>query len=120
MQTSRRTFFGIAAAGLGAAVLRLPQPAVGAPITAPRIKLALSSYSYWHFRPPKTSIESVIEKASALGVAGVDVLHRQMDLEEKAPLDPSGRAYLRKLKHHAFLHGVSLICVSTHQNFVSP
>ena len=28
--------------------------------------------------------------------------------------------YLRKLKRHAFVNGVDLICVSTHQNFVSP
>ena len=43
-----------------------------------------------------------------------------MDLPEKAPLDAAGRAYLRKLKRHAFLNGIELICVSTHQNFVSP
>ncbi len=55
-----------------------------------------------------------------LGVGAVDILHRQMDVEEKAPLDEAGRSYIRKLKRHAFLHGVSVICLSTHQNFVSP
>jgi sugar phosphate isomerase/epimerase len=85
-----------------------------------RVKLGISTYSYWHFRPPKVSIEAVIDKAAALGVGGVDILHRQMDLGEKEPLDSSGRAYLRKLKRHAFLNGIDLICVSTHQNFVSP
>jgi L-ribulose-5-phosphate 3-epimerase len=76
------------------------------------IKLGISSYSYWHFRDPKVSIHTVIDRASDIGVGGVDVLHRQMDNEE-----PS---YLQSLKRHAFLNGVDLICLSIHQNFVSP
>ena len=76
------------------------------------LKLGISSYSYWHFRPPKVKIETVIDKASALGVEGVDILHRQMDSEE--------RGYLSKLKRHAFLNGIDLICLSIHQDFVSP
>jgi L-ribulose-5-phosphate 3-epimerase len=75
-------------------------------------KLGLSTYSYWHFREPKTSIETVIEKASELGVGGVDILHRQMDSEQ--------RGYLQKLKRAAFVHGVDLICLSIHQDFVDP
>jgi sugar phosphate isomerase/epimerase len=43
-----------------------------------------------------------------------------MDLPEKGPLTSAHRAYLRKLKRHAFTSGVDLICVSTHQTFVSP
>jgi sugar phosphate isomerase/epimerase len=39
---------------------------------------------------------------------------------EKAPLDVAGRTYLRKLKRLAFLHGVEVCCVSTHQSFVKP
>lgn len=85
-----------------------------------RHRLGLASYSYWHFREPKVSIESVIERAGALGFDGVDILHRQMDLMEKAPLDVAGRTYLRKLKRLAFLHGVEVCCVSTHQSFVKP
>jgi L-ribulose-5-phosphate 3-epimerase len=84
------------------------------------VRLAVSSYSYWHFRAPKVPIESVINKAAKLGVQGVDILHRQMEIAEKAPLDANGRAYLRKLKRHAFVNGIDLICVSTHQSFVSP
>lgn len=75
-------------------------------------KLAISTYSYWHFRDPKTPIESVIEKAAAIGVHGVDVLHRQMDSEE--------RGYLQKLKRTAFTNGIDLICLSIHQDFVDP
>ncbi len=78
----------------------------------PRIKLGISTYSYWHFRGPKVSIEAVIEKAAEIGVAGVDILHQQMESEEAS--------YLQGLKRHAFRHGIDLICLSIHQNFVSP
>ncbi len=86
----------------------------------PRVKLGISTYSYWHFRPPKVSIETVIQKASELGVEGVDVLHRQMEGDEKGPLDAEYRAYCNKLKRHAFTNGIDLICLSTHQSFVNP
>jgi sugar phosphate isomerase/epimerase len=77
-----------------------------------RVQLGLSTYSYWHFRDPKTPIETVIDRASALGVSGVDVLHQQMQSEDCS--------YLQQLKRHAFRAGVDLICLSIHQNFVSP
>lgn len=75
-------------------------------------KLGISSYSFWHFRGPKYPIETVVERASAMGVQGVEILHRQMESEDKA--------YCQRLKRHAFLHGVDLIGLSIHQNFVSP
>jgi L-ribulose-5-phosphate 3-epimerase len=74
--------------------------------------LGISSYSYWHFRDPKTSIETVIDKSAALGVEGVDILHRQMDSEDIG--------YLQKLKRHAFINGIDLIALSIHQDFVDP
>lgn len=119
MNMNRRHFLtaaGLAAAGLSAEAT----PAFASAAPKARVQLAIASYSYWHFREPKVSIESVIEKAAALGVAGVDVLHRQMDLPEKEPLTAEHRASLRRLKRHAFNHGVSLVCLSTHQTFVSP
>jgi L-ribulose-5-phosphate 3-epimerase len=76
------------------------------------IKLAISSYSYWHFREPKVSLETVIHKAAELEVSGVDVLHQQMDSED--------RSYLHKLKRTAFRSGIDLVCLSIHQNFVFP
>ncbi len=94
----------------------VPQP----PRFKKRIKFGISTYSYWHFEEKKFPIEAVIERAAEFGVEGVDVLHRQMDLKEKMPLDAAGRAYCRKLKRLAFRNGVDLICLSTHQNFVSP
>lgn len=95
-------------------------PAVAAPQFKRRIRFAIATYSYWHFRDPKVSIETVIDKSSELGVEAVDVLHQQMDLPEKAPLDAAGRSYLRKLKRQAFRNGLSICCVSTHQSFVKP
>src|SRR5262245_19327150 len=94
--------------------------ATPAPARKASVQLAVSSYSYWHFRSAKVSIETVIETTAALGVAGVDVLHRQMDMPERGPLTAEHRAYLQKLKRHAFRHGVSLICLSIHQDFVDP
>jgi sugar phosphate isomerase/epimerase len=71
-------------------------------------------------RGPKVTVETVIEKAAALGVPGVDILHRQLDLGEREPLTPAHRAYLQNLKRHAFRHGVDLVCLSIHQDFVDP
>jgi len=78
----------------------------------PRIKLSISSYSYWHFKEKKFPIESVIDEAVKLGVDGIDILHRQMDSEEKN--------YIHKLKRRAFENGIAFTCLSIHQSFVSP
>src|SRR3954452_21137949 len=78
----------------------------------PRIKLGISSYSYWHFKTTKVPIETVIDKAAMLGAAGVDILHRQMDLNEKGPLTDQTRSYCQKLKRHAFRNGIDLFCLS--------
>ena len=121
MKQSRRSF--LAAAAFAGGSLTLATPAAQAdskPAPKKRVKLGISTYSYWHFKTAKVPIETVIEKSADIGVEGVDILHRQMDLEEKAPLDAAGRAYLRKLKRHAFRNGIDLICVSTHQSFVNP
>src|SRR6267142_4846564 len=83
-----------------------------------RIKLGIATYSYWHFKIAKVPIETVIDKTAELGVEGVDILHRQMDIPEKEPLTAAHRSYLQKLKRHAFHNGVSPVCLSIHQNFV--
>ncbi len=119
---SRRKF--IAAGSLAGLASTLPgaggsaAPQAGTKETRRRIKLGIASYSYWHFRDPKVPIETVIEKAADIGVEGVDILHRQMDIPEKEPLTPGHRAYLRKLKRHAFRAGIDLVCLSIHQDFV--
>ncbi|HYV27829.1 MAG TPA: TIM barrel protein [Candidatus Eisenbacteria bacterium] len=119
MKLNRRSFLTATAVGTGSLAIALRAPS--AQLAAKkRLKLGISSYSYWHFKTTKVPIETVIDKSAELSVEGVDILHRQMDIPEKEPLDAAGRAYLRKLKRHAFLNGIDLICVSTHQTFVSP
>src|SRR5688572_14679889 len=116
---TRRSFIKLAGAtALATAVSPRVEAAVEKP--KPKVKLGIATYSYWHFRAPKVTIEQVIEKAGALGVSGVDILHRQMDIPERESLTDAHRAHLRSLKRHALRHGVGLICLSIHQNFVSP
>lgn len=123
---NRRSFLS-ATATLGATLgagLALAPSANAARETASgrgkRIKLGIATYSYWHFKTEKVPIETVIDKAARIGVEGVDVLHRQMELPEKEPLAPEHRGYLRRLKRHAFRNGIDLVCLSTHQTFLTP
>jgi sugar phosphate isomerase/epimerase len=119
---NRRSFLATAA-GLGATMAFGARAQDTKPIgreRKARIKLAIATYSYWHFRTRKVPIETVIDKAAAIGVEGVDILHRQMELPEREPLTAQHLAYLQKLKRHAFRNGLALVCLSTHQTFVSP
>ncbi len=116
---NKRTFIktgaslaGLTALGSACQTTRHTPKHTPVPKLQSRIKLGVSSYSYWHFRDPKTSIETVIDKSAALGVEGVDILHRQMDSEDIP--------YLQKLKRHAFINGIDLIALSIHQDFVDP
>jgi sugar phosphate isomerase/epimerase len=94
-----------------AALAALPAAAQPQP-TRSRIRLAVSTYSYWHFRQERYPIEKVIEDAAQLGFEGVEILHRQMEAETPA--------YLNRLKQAAFRYGLSLPMLSIHQDFVSP
>ncbi len=118
MNLTRRHFLA-ATAGLATATPMSARAAATAG-PRPRIKLAVATYSYWHFRTPRVPVETVMDKAAALGAEGVDLLHRQMDLPEREPLTPDHRAYLRRLKRHAFRVGVDLVALSIHQDFVDP
>ena len=75
-------------------------------------KFAIATYSYWHFREPKVTVQQVIDHASNLGVDGVDVLHVQMDNESSE--------YIRSLRDRAQDKNIELICLSIHQDFVDP
>lgn len=107
----RRSFISLGALGLGGTTSVFAD-ADSMTTGQPFVRFGLSSYSYWHFRPPKVSIAEVIEKAGQQGFQGVDILHRQMESEQGG--------YLRQLKRHAFAHGVDLISLSIHQDFVDP
>src|SRR6185503_2853250 len=122
MNTSRRSFLTRLpiALGMGAGATMVvpgvaraesPRGGLGMP-PVPRIKLSISSYSYWHFKNEKFQIEKVIDEAARLGVEGIDILDRHMECEDNA--------YLQKLKRHAFLNGIAFTCLSIHQSFVMP
>lgn len=112
--TTRREWLSTAAASaLAAAEFPLKASATrNAATTSQRIRLGVSTYSYWHFAKEKYPIEKVIEQAALIGFEGVEVLHRQMAEE--------GKPYLNRLKRAAWDNGLSLFFLSIHQNFVQP
>jgi sugar phosphate isomerase/epimerase len=78
-----------------------------------RNPIAVSTYSFWRFQEGlKLPIETCIDLAAEWGFDAVEILHVQMESEENA--------YLQRLKQRAFLAGVALCGLSTHQGFVSP
>ncbi len=103
---SRRALLGSAAALPLAQVSQAQTPSSAPP------RIAVSTYSYWHFRTQKYPIEQVMENAAKLGFDGVEILHRQMAGESPE--------YLNKLKQTAFKLGLALPMLSIHQDFVSP
>ena len=111
MKISRNQFLKITGATLGAAAFPFDISAKPSSFP-PRIKLSVSSYSYWHFKKEKYPIEKVIDEAAKVGVEGIDILHRQMESEDNV--------YIQKLKKHAFVNGIAFTCLSIHQSFVSP
>jgi L-ribulose-5-phosphate 3-epimerase len=74
------------------------------------LPLGVSSYSFWHFTPEKVALETIFDKAAQMGLAGVEILHAQLEREDNA--------YLQKLKRHAFQHGLCLYSFGSFQNFV--
>jgi sugar phosphate isomerase/epimerase len=114
MSFSRRGFLGGA---ITAAANAFVSPSIGQETektTAPiRNRIAVSTYSFWQFRHKDLrDIEKCIDLAGAWGFDGVELLHRQMESEEKG--------YLQRLKRRAFVHGLDLCGFSTHQGFLSP
>jgi sugar phosphate isomerase/epimerase len=111
---TRRQVLELGAAAAIAPVRSLSAAPQAAPPTAayPRVRLAVSTYSYWHFRTDKYPIEKVIEHAAELGFDGVEILHRQM--ADESP------AYVNGLKKAAFRNSLDLPMLSIHQDFVSP
>ena len=77
-----------------------------------RNRIAVATYSFWHFEDEKRPIEQCIDFAAEMGFAAVDILHKQMEREDNA--------YLQGLKHRAFVNGLDLCCLSTHQGFLTP
>jgi L-ribulose-5-phosphate 3-epimerase len=118
MDLSRRNLFkqSLGAAAALSSITSLENPTEAFPIQTPsakpRIRIGVSTYSYWHFDKVKYPIEKVIENAARLGFDGVEILHRQMESED--------RKYVNNLKRLAFSLGLDLFFLSIHQNFVYP
>ena len=88
-------------------------PKVAPPDFVPN-PIAISTYSFWRFNDDsKLSMEDCIEKAARYGFDAVELLRIQMP-------DECDQSYLQKLKRQAFVNGMSLCGMSTHQDFVSP
>jgi L-ribulose-5-phosphate 3-epimerase len=118
----RRQFLGLATAGAAGVAL---QPSTLTAATPPafrkRIKLGIATYSYWHFRTARVPIETVIDKAAELGVEGVDILHRQMDIRgDGTHSQPRVVCIFRSSSDTPFAMAFDLICLSIHQDFVDP
>ncbi len=76
-------------------------------------RIGVSTYSFWRFRDDsKLTMPQCIDLAAEMGFDGVELLRIQMD-------DVSD-SHLQKLKRQAFVNGLDLIGMSTHQGFVSP
>jgi len=116
MKNSRRSFirngFGSALATAVLPAVRISNNNEVAVQPKPRIKLSISSYSYWHFKGEKYPIEKVIDEAAKLGVEGIDILHRQMN--------GTDTKYINELKRRAYNNGIAFTCLSIHQGFVTP
>lgn len=112
MKLSRRDLIKTGAAGAAFCATGALTEAVAAATPAQPIRIGVSTYSYWHFDKVKYPIEKVITNAARLGFDGVEVLHRQMESED--------RKYVNNLKKLAWEHGLPIFFLSIHQNFVSP
>ena len=111
MERSRRDFLK-GAAGLASA-LALPAAGVSGESKAlARVRIGVSTYSFWHFKGDRVEVETCIDRAAEMGFDGVEVLHRQMSGESNS--------YLQGLKRRAFSQGLDLMGFSIHQGFVSP
>jgi sugar phosphate isomerase/epimerase len=111
MNVTRRAFLsGVSASVAVGAVVSRAQEAATKP---PANRLAVSTYSFWQFRNRDLrDIEKCIDLSAEWGFDGVELLHRQMESEDKG--------YLQRLKRRAFVNGLALCGFSTHQGFLSP
>ncbi|WP_428308769.1 sugar phosphate isomerase/epimerase family protein [Lacipirellula sp.] len=118
--TDRRRFLSSSTAALGATAFASfaqgateASSAVGGSASRRGNPIAVSTYSFWRFKEDsKLSIETCIDEAARMGFDAVEILQMQMESE-----DP---AYLQRLKQRAFINGLSLCGLSTHQGFLSP
>ena len=76
-------------------------------------RIAVSTYSFFTFRDgSKLTMPQCIDAASEMGFDGVELLLVQME--------DTSDGFLQKLKRQAFVNGLDLCGMSTHQGFVTP
>lgn len=76
-------------------------------------RIAVSTYSFWRYQEEfKLTMPECIDLAARWGFDGVELLRVQME--------ETSSGFLQKLKRQAFLNGLDLVSISTHQSFVSP
>ena len=105
---------GLAGGSAGAAQsIQDARPTQAKPALRPN-PIGVSTYSFWQFREGarRVTISECIERASAYGFDGVEILHVQMEDESNATL--------QKIKRQAHSLGLALMGFSTHQGFVTP
>lgn len=121
MKLSRRSF--LAAGAASAVSMGLPELSKAANLATPvsnqsaggvkgRPKLCLSTYSLKNFGKEPNDIADVIMAAADYGIEAVDILHRSMPSEDNS--------YCQEIKQLAYQNGVTLACLSIHQDFVDP
>jgi len=109
---SRRQFLATAAT---LPLVSACHPAISAdPPTGRRANpIAVSTYSFWRYRDDtKLPVADCIDRAAELGFDAVELLHVQMEKDDDATL--------RSLRRRAFVNGLPICGLSTHQTFVSP
>ena len=117
---NRRKFLARSTAGaVGGAALAAtaskaePTPNARGTGARPGNPIAVSTYSFWRYREgAKLRIDQCIALAAEMGFDAVEILEIQMQRKDNA--------YLQSLKRQAFLAGLDLCGMSTHQDFVSP
>ncbi len=108
----RRSFLAASAAA-GAMSLAGSVRADTGEETRRRTPIAVSTYSFWQFRNGELrDVAKCIDLAAEIGFDGVELLHVQMQ--------DTSRKRLQQLKRRAFVNGLDLIGMSTHQGFLSP
>lgn len=121
MAISRRGFLSSASSAMAASALLgstaspLSAAAGSAQDSAPFVpnRIAVSTYSFWRYNDDtKLGIAECIDQAARMGFDGVEILHVQMTDESNATL--------QQLKRRAFVNGLDLCGLSTHQDFVKP
>ncbi len=119
---NRRNFLNRSLVSGAAITSAIAIPAGGTPVSAASHKqsetfvpnrIAVSTYSFFTFRDgSKLTIPECIDAAARMGFDGVELLLVQMK-------DTSDSA-LQKLKRRAFVNGMDLCGMSTHQGFLRP